>query len=65
MTDSEVISFLQDHVKYIVKLQAWARGLKARKRVNFMKSKQIGSSKYFTFKEYQETDGNPDKKNER
>lgn len=39
----------------IIKLQAWARGNKARKQVNFMKSKQIGSSKYFTMVEFKET----------
>jgi len=56
MTDEEVISFLQENVKYIIKLQSWARGQKARKKVLFLKSKQIGSGKYFTFKEYQETE---------
>jgi len=55
MTDQEVLKFLQDNVHLIIKLQNWVRGNKARKQVAFMKSKQIGSSRYFTFVEFKET----------
>ena len=65
MSNDEVVQFLNDNIKYIVKLQAWARGNKARRKVAFMKSKQIGSSKYFTFKEYQETEANQTSRSER
>lgn len=61
MEDDEALIFLQSNIKYIIKLQAWARGHKARQKVSFMKSKQLGSSKYFTFLEYQETEHQPDK----
>jgi hypothetical protein len=49
------IAFLQKNIRYIVKLQAWVRGNKARKELAFKKSKQIGSSKYFTYAEFNET----------
>ena len=39
MSNEEVIDFLQQNAIYIVKLQSWARGLKARKKVAFLKSK--------------------------
>lgn len=54
MSDIEVIDFLKKNIHYICKLQAWYRGNKARKRVDFMKSKKIGSKKYFTFEELSE-----------
>lgn len=49
------MKFLNKNIKLIVKIQAWARGNRARKQTAFMKSKQIGSSRYFTFAEFKET----------
>ena len=55
MTEDQLMAALQANIWIIVRLQAWARGNRARKQIKFMKSKQIGSSRYFTFEEYKET----------
>lgn len=55
MENNDVKDLLQSNIHLIIKLQAWARGNKSRKQVKFMKSKQIGSSKYFTMVEFKET----------
>jgi len=39
----------------IVKIQAWFRGHNARKIIGLLRSKQLGSSKYFTQEEARET----------
>lgn len=46
MTDSEVRDFLTQNIHYIIKLQSWYRGNKARRRILFLRSKQIGLKKY-------------------
>ena len=53
--DEQLVALLQQNIHYIVKLQAWARGNRARKQFVFLKSKQIGSAKYFTMAELMET----------
>ena len=53
--DDKLIALLHQNMHFIVKLQAWARGNRARKQFVFLKSKQIGSAKYFTMAELQET----------
>lgn len=53
--DDNILTYLQKNIRYIIKLQCWVRGNRGRKQVAFMKSKQIGSAKYFTFLERQET----------
>ena len=55
MQVAEVKDVLAANIHLIIKIQAWARGNKARKHTKFLKSKQIGSSKYFTFNEFKET----------
>jgi len=55
MTEDQLMAALQANLHIIIRLQAWARGNRARKQIKFMKSKQIGSSRYFTFEEYKET----------
>lgn len=45
----------QDNMQYIVKIQAAYRGHLSRKLTSMMRSKQIGSSKYFTYEESKET----------
>ena len=55
MENTQVKDLLANNIHLIIKLQAWARGNKCRKQVKFMKSKQIGSSKYFTMVEFKET----------
>jgi hypothetical protein len=49
------MDYLLLNMHYIVKLQAWVRGNKARRQTEIIKSKQIGSNKYFTFAEFKET----------
>jgi len=39
----------------IVKIQAWFRGNNARRMISLLRSKQMGSSKYFTQEEARET----------
>ena len=56
MSDSEVRDFLSSNIHYIIKLQSWYRGNKGRRRILFLKSKQIGSKKYFTKTELKEID---------
>ena len=56
MTDSEVRDFLSQNIHFIIKLQSWYRGNKARRKILFLKSKQIGSQKYFTKIEFQQID---------
>lgn len=46
---------LTKKMKYIVKVQAWWRGHTARRLIGLLKSKQLGSSKYFTQEEARET----------
>lgn len=48
-------AFIKKNVKLIVRLQALFRGNQARKYMSMLKSKQIGSSKYFTYEESRET----------
>ena len=55
MENTEVKDLLSSNIHLVIKLQAWARGNKARKAVKFMRSKQIGSNKYFTMLEFKET----------
>ena len=47
--------YLKRHVKEIIKLQAAFRGYQARKYIQMLKSKNVGSSKYFTYEESKET----------
>ena len=47
--------YLKRHVKEIIKLQAAFRGYQARKYIQMLKSKNVGSSKYFTYEESTET----------
>jgi MORN repeat/IQ calmodulin-binding motif len=53
----------------IIMLQAAFRGFQARKYISMLRSKQIGSSKYFTYEESRETvtkkTYNPDQKREK
>lgn len=39
----------------IIKIQAWWRGTIARRHIGMLRSKQLGSSKYFTQEEARET----------
>lgn len=55
MTEEESRRFILSNVNIITRLQAWARGNLARKQVEFLKSKQIGSARYFVFAEFKET----------
>ena len=48
--------FLAKNIHYIIKLQSWYRGNKARRRVQFLKSKQIGLKKYLNKAENSEID---------
>ena len=50
-----MMELLMKNIHYVIKLQAWARGNKARRQFVFLKSKQIGSAKYFTMAELMET----------
>jgi hypothetical protein len=42
-------------MKLIVKIQAWWRGYTTRRMIGLLRSKQLGSSKYFTQEEARET----------
>lgn len=53
--DEKLMGLLMKNIKSIIKLQAWARGNRARRQFVFLKSKQIGSAKYFTMAELMET----------
>jgi len=55
MENNDVKDLLANNIHLVIKLQAWARGNKCRNNVKFMKSKQIGSDKYFTMAEFKET----------
>jgi hypothetical protein len=55
MEEKEVQDILKANMHYIIKIQAWFRGTLTRKEIKHLKSKQIGSSKYFTFVEFKET----------
>ena len=39
----------------IIKIQSVFRGIQARRYISMLRSKQIGSSKYFTYEESRET----------
>lgn len=56
-------------MKKIVQIQAVIRGFRARRLVSLLRSKHIGSSKYFTYEESKETVTkkvyNPDQQRER
>lgn len=63
-------NFLKKHTKEIIRLQAAFRGYQARKYISLLRSKNIGSSKYFTYEESKETISskkafNPDQRRER
>lgn len=59
---------IKKHWRKIVKIQAVFRGSQARKYISLLRSKQIGSSKYFTYEESRETvtkkNYNPDQQRE-
>jgi len=46
---------MKNNLKKIVKIQAAIRGFKARRLISMLRSKHIGSSKYFTYEESKET----------
>ena len=46
---------LQKNMRMIIKLQAFWRGYTARRLISLLRSKQLGSSKYFTQEEARET----------
>jgi hypothetical protein len=48
-------NLFKNHLDKIIKLQAIWRGYHARKYISMLRSKQIGSSKYFTYEESRET----------
>ncbi len=50
-----MLNFLKKHSKQIVKIQAAFRGYQARKYISLLRSKNVGSSKYFTYEESKET----------
>ncbi len=47
--------YLKKHAKEIIRIQAAFRGYQARKYISMLRSKNIGSSKYFTYEESKET----------
>lgn len=47
--------YLKKNIKRIIKIQAAFRGHQARKYISMLRSKHIGSSKYFTYEESRET----------
>jgi hypothetical protein len=52
---SALDQYLKKHAKHIIKIQAAFRGYQARKYISMLRSKNIGSSKYFTYEEAKET----------
>lgn len=55
LKDANMQNFLKKHTKEIVRIQAAFRGYQARKYISLLKSKNVGSSKYFTYEESKET----------
>ncbi|CDW71402.1 UNKNOWN [Stylonychia lemnae] len=47
--------YLKKNIRKIIKIQAAYRGFKARRLTSMLRSKHIGSSKYFTYEESKET----------
>ena len=57
--DQEKLKIYKDNIPSIIKVQSLARGNLARSNFSFLKSKQMGSDKYFSLDEYIETTRNP------
>lgn len=55
--DKRFLKRIQENMHLIVRLQAIARGNRAKKNYAYLRKKQIGSAKYFTLEELMETQG--------
>mmetsp|Transcript_78925 Transcript_78925/g.109355 ORF Transcript_78925/g.109355 Transcript_78925/m.109355 type:complete len:84 (+) Transcript_78925:191-442(+) len=55
LSEAEQSALLRKNLPMIIKLQSWWRGYHARKLISLLRSKQLGSSKYFTVEEAKET----------
>ena len=53
--DKDLNNLLASKMKFIIKLQAFWRGHRARRVLSLLRAKQLGSSKYFTQEEARET----------
>jgi IQ calmodulin-binding motif len=55
VADAMTENYLKKHMNKIVKIQSIYRGYMARKYLSLLRSKNVGSSKYFTYEESKET----------
>ena len=53
--NGNILQHLERHIDEIIKIQATFRGYQSRKYMSMLRSKQAGSSKYFTYEESKET----------
>mmetsp|Transcript_39533 Transcript_39533/g.60364 ORF Transcript_39533/g.60364 Transcript_39533/m.60364 type:complete len:100 (+) Transcript_39533:663-962(+) len=55
MSNQDLQGYLAKNIKFIIKLQAWVRGNRARKHTEALKSKILKLAIYFTYDDYKET----------